>query len=158
MHHHLPDPETFPGETSLGTKQCNLIAGIVDVYTPLFDLEIIKGELVRDGLLSLVVEAAELFVNFVRRRPHPVDLPDSWGKAGRRVMPLRGFASSENHESREEPEEAVRLVTLSFAVLNRLLSEIYRTSIDLHYALDQLDESCLKTHVRQAQRSCMQRS
>lgn len=124
VHHHLPDPVAFPGEASLGTEQCELVAGIVDVDAPLLDLEIIKGEFVRDGLLSVVVEVTELLMNFFRRRPHPVDLPDSWGKAGGRVMPLRRPASSVNHKSRKEREEAVRLVTLRFAVLNRLLSEV----------------------------------
>ena len=131
MHHHLSDPEAFPGEASLGAKQRDFVARIVDVDTALLNLEVVKGKLVRDGLLSLLVVLAEFLVNLMRRRPHPIDLPDPRRKPSRWVVPLRRFSSSVNHESGEESEEAFRFVTLRFTVLNRLFSEVCCDIIDI---------------------------
>lgn len=108
MHRHLPDPEPLPSAARPRRVQGELGARVVDIDAPLLELEMFKGKLVRDDLLSLLVSVlVKLGMHLVRRRPHPVDLSDAFGKGHGRVMPLRGLAPSEYHKMGEETEEAL---------------------------------------------------
>ena len=123
MHRHLADPEPVPRVARARREQRELVRRVVHVHAALLDLERVDRELVRDDLFAHRVVVVELGVHLLARRPHAVDLFDARLEALGRVVPLCGAPAAVDHKGGKEPEEALGLVSLAFAVVHRLLAE-----------------------------------